>query len=337
MYKRILITSLIDPFHLAFGQILDVYHFVDDWIGEAALSDSAPDRKRAGIFAIDPASDARPSSVLQRDADCEGPELRYLDINRLLARLQQEINNLKAQSEPADLQLSLLKRMARDWGLPPKRHAPRENVTGEVHLASGLHAIYHFISGGQSPPSPTASAAPAADSDEAFLSGDAGFGPLTGQELSASYALEGWQVVNKGPSGIGVISAQRPGQYIRVGELVGLTQTPDGGKGWTVGVIRWLVVKNSGEYLAGVQLLGRSPAAVAVHGRETSGGSDVVPGLLLAGQNGAAGASLILPAGSFEPGRSVLVEQADGRAISATLNNLLERTVAYEQAHFGTA
>jgi hypothetical protein len=73
-----------------------------------------------------------------------------------------------------------------------------------------------------------------------------------------------WELVDEGPSGFAVIKTERPRYSVRVGDLVGIGESAGTERKWSLGIIRWMMVRQGKGYRIGVQIISRSAAAVAV-------------------------------------------------------------------------
>ena len=64
-YKRIVLTSLVDPFHLSYGEIWKVYNTFAQYADLASVQPITEQDKPAGKFVIDPDEDQRPAYYAQ--------------------------------------------------------------------------------------------------------------------------------------------------------------------------------------------------------------------------------------------------------------------------------
>jgi len=90
-----------------------------------------------------------------------------------------------------------------------------------------------------------------------------------------NYMLERWELVDKSRGGLAIIRSNRPQHQVRVGDLVAVTHGGgDGGKptDWTLGVIRWLMVRQGKVYKTGIQKLSQDARLGAIR---ASGGSEL--------------------------------------------------------------
>ena len=330
-YKRIVLTSLVDPFHLSYGEIWKVYRSFALHADLASIGALTEQDKPAGKFIIDPDEDQRPAYYAQAK-DAADAHCLLLDANAVLEALRKHQAELKEAGRRADHALCGL--MVRSLGLPPKRHTPREDSEGRVNLAAGLLSLHHFL-GGANGAVDAASADGPGDDLGISLDGDSASAPGTAK---VGYTAEFWDLVNQGPGGIGVIKRIRPTNTIGVGEIIGI-QFPlrgQSGTNWSVGTVRWLSIGNSGDYHAGVQILAKSATAVSVETMVEGGEPRMTPALAVPTLPAEKGGALITPSGVFNPGSPVTVMGPSGR-MSLVPDSLIESTAAFDRFSYRIA
>ncbi|MCP4041626.1 MAG: hypothetical protein GY731_06670, partial [Gammaproteobacteria bacterium] len=314
-YRRILLTSLVDPYHLAYGQIWEIYNTVDEWSENLELLSSPPSGPKTGCFTIDPLADSRPTPYSRNPSSPPSENCGFLNLAPLLKMIHSLISKVEeydkaTYSSDSDGEnpdsVALMKRMARSWGLPPKRYAPRKSKDGEVPMTSGLGSVHFFLSDRKqhrNEPPPEQEEVildlPDAITDEGFQLGE------------RNYYLDSWKLVNEGSNGLGLIRTDTPSQMIRVGEIVGFQLQPMGAEPtWTIGSVRWMTIHHNGEYVAGIQIIGDNPVPVTIRtlssGDRDSGHQDA---LLLTAPGKPE--SIIAPAGTFAKGDRILLEDSE--------------------------
>lgn len=323
IYRRTLLTCVVDPYHLSHGQIWELYQYVDEWVDDVKLIATPPEGKKASLFQINAAADSRPVPISHLPEVKTGKNIIYLDTSEALKKLQQLIGKLKLHGEQsyakADtnvhlLQINLLTLLAREWGLPPKRTAPRNTHQGEIVLISGLNSIYHMF---------------AEDSAIGVQEEDGIVTDEEGEEIAEHIIRqESWNIVNRSNTGFGIVSTDIPDHLIRVGELVACDNCSDGDgdRLQQLGIVRWLVIKPSGEYLAGIQILHGEPAVANIHLDDSRHSH---PAILLSQQQ-AGHDVLITPANKAREGQSINIHTQHGDNRSIMLNTLRENTTHYD-------
>lgn len=267
-YCRILLTEAVDPYHLPFGAIWEIYEQVDAWLADnpQTLQDYRSYTGPGGLFivALDSDTAAIPANRFKPAANTH---YRLLDAGplhdsagTLLAQLAQgqHINDLKLSQH---YQRLLLEQMSRAWNLPPRRHLPRAETQGELGLSSGLAATHIRISGRDL-------LAPHNHSPRVAglqVDGEMPSGPAT--QATTPGTMDTWQLLNKSAGGC-ALSKTRPQTSVRVGDLAGLRlMATDSGDFWRLGIIRWLMVDEHDTYRMGLQLLGGESQPVILYCR----------------------------------------------------------------------
>ena len=298
-YKRILLTSVIDPYHLAEGEIWKVFSLLGDWTDAAELTAMTEVDKPTGYFVLDPHSDQRPISYAEAMERDIGEGCRLLNTNPVIQLLQQ---SLKGAGGPTP-ERNLLGRMVRSLGLPPKRHSPRTSTGGQVNLTSGISTLHHFI-GGANGEIPALEPQQIVPDDDGIEIGDT---PTGNTESSGpAYNAEHWDLVDRGPGGIGLLRQSRPNVPIGVGELIGVLFADQAMEDtWSVGVVRWLNIAEVGEYHAGVQILSGQAQAVSVNAEHSTSSGRAALALPKVGAD--KGSTLLTPKGFYTKGSTLLV------------------------------
>lgn len=322
-YKRILLTSLVDPFHLAQGDIWRVFTQMGRWADAARLIDFAEVDKATGFFVVDPGKEGGPSPYADATARGVSELCQLLDANPVIQRIQEALKKEEV-TEPSEK--FLLGRIARSLGIPPKRHAPRESTGGHVRLTSGITTLHHYLGGGNGAAA-SEPEAPEAPADEGIEIGDDIGGALL--VSGPSYQTEGWNLVNKGPGGVGILRHSRPAISIGVGELIGISYaaetSPD--ELWSVGVVRWLTIADAGDYYLGIQILSERAQAITVRS-EFDGGERAALALPRVAE--VKGATLLTPKGCYAKGGTFVVETG-AETLRVRVGSLVETADTYDR------
>lgn len=268
-YCRILLTELVDPYHLPFGGIWEVYEQVNDWLDSPGLTTFKKPDDTAGQFVIDLASD-KPAMACDRfDTGQAGDNHRLLDARTLYSRAQQILEQVRHDRAGKDeLKLSsqyrrlLLGQMSRAWYIPPKRYFPRSRVNGDVPVACGLKPAHFHMNGGRDALEHHASAM---QGGAEGLDVDGEPAPAMNQ-TGSNYTLEQWSLLNQSSGGCALSRQQRPLYSVRVGDLMGLKIDVTGnGTEWQLGIVRWLMIDSGQHYRMGIQVLGADSEPVTLH------------------------------------------------------------------------
>lgn len=334
-YQQILATSLVDPHHLPFGAVWEVYEQVGVWLPAIRLGPYTPVQNPAGYFVVDLSGGHAPVSYARFREEAPGERLRQLDLTELQLRVKEAQDRLFQShglgDEPMVLSPQqarlLLGHMARAWGLPPRRYLPRRQQTGEVEICLGFNAAYFRINGdrdfdgGQNP-----------EAASGVVGGEPW--PSDPNRLQARYAAEPWNVVNAGPGGMAVYKSPRPRQPVRIGELLALrAAAPACEPGWMLGVVRWLTIQRTGEHRIGIQIVARLAQAVALRAITGGPGDTGYRRAFLMGDGAGREPLLLTTKGLYVRGRSL--ELHDGSAMRRLqAGELHDTTAVYEQFSF---
>ena len=331
-YKRIMLTSLVDPHSLPFGAIWEIFDQLDDWTGLVNLGKMKPLSQPTGSFVIDLKGDTAPVPYSKYNIALAGEKHRLLETTMLTPLLQKHIAALNAKQHPDEnLKLSsyhartILTQMSKAYGLAPKRYSPRTAKTGSLELARGMNAIYYFVNNRQEFSAPDRQVDEQIDIDDNVT----GYGP--GEK---EYTLEQWRLIDQGPGGYALETDIKSSQALRVGDLLGICSPLTSADSiiWELGVIRWLMVDQYTRYRAGIQKLAAriQPAAI----RTVDGNATDHPfrrALVPAAAATSGYNSIITDKGLFAPGRTLEIS-IDARIIKSVADSLLETMINHE--HF---
>jgi hypothetical protein len=265
-YKRIVLATLVDPHRLPFGAIWEVYEQLRHWTQYVQLRPFEPISASGGSFIIDLDSDNRPLPPDKQARISAVKRTRILDCAALGGVVEDQLDRLNAgQPLTTESRLSpyfarvVLGQMLRAWGVPPTRNFAREPRSGNVGLVRGMAAVYFNLNGrrdfdpGHDPDS---------GEEEAWQ-------PMAAPAATPVYQAEQWSLVDQGMGGFAVISSDRPPQTVRVGDLVAFASNISGKEEWTLGIIRWLMVRQAKSHRLGAQIIAGNIRAIGV--RATTG------------------------------------------------------------------
>ncbi|MCG8324943.1 MAG: hypothetical protein MI673_05455, partial [Thiotrichales bacterium] len=264
-YKRIVLTSMVDPHHLPFGAVWEVFTQLKNWVDYASIEPFEEQQNPSGYFIVDLKNDIAPVAYSKFNTRLVGDrEIRMVNACRLQDFVLKQLARAKA-GQPLDESVvltpftakSLLEQLSRSWGLPPKRYFPRKPSSGNVKLTHGLNSTFYYMNGKQHF---IANDDPDRDGHEDEIDVMNTSGAHT-----AAYTEEEWELVDQGAGGFAVSKNLKPGNPVRVGDLVGIeSKNKQGEKKWLLGVIRWLMISQAKAYKMGIQTISSSvnPAAV---------------------------------------------------------------------------
>ena len=332
LYAECLLLALTDPYRLPGGELDRIVKQVRAVRVAPALGRSTPATPPGGHFLVPCDTDKPPKPALSANDERGGPNWRMLDTHPLVERLRarkdaHERGQVSAASSKAMTPegLALVGRLVTLWGDPPKRASRRDPVETSVAICVGLKAASHYVS-----------LEPRHDAErEAELIHRGITIPLITvlhDSASAEFPVNEWEVINQSRGGLKVRRTSSSLQPVAVGEVIGVKLI--GRARWTIGVVRWITVVESGGVECGIQFLSPAARTVSLQPTITSAANQVRLALLL-NESGEAeeSTSLLAPISTFADLREFELE--DGETISCVrATNLLEKTARYERFVF---
>ena len=214
-----------------------------------------------------------------------------------------------AASAGARLQyVTLLKRLLRQWAIPPARQFNRLPSRARVVTCAGLHGVWQYSRGVH-----------------------AG----VQQRPTGLPPMANCQVINHTPAGYALRQTDASPTALRIGELVALRI--EGRNSLQVAMVRWFrnTLKGSGLEF-GCELLSDSPEAAAAAAEGGAPGS-LQPVVVLpedaAGGADASPPQIIVPAGAFQLEQAVALKRTGGTGY-AVLTKLVEQGPGFELYEF---
>ena len=298
LFKRLCVTSLVDPYHLSYGELWCVYEAFGKYASSADVIRITDVKRPAGIFVIDPELDHCPVAYAQLKTPPH-KSCRLLDANPVLKELR---NHKPSANVNEGVPSHVLAAMVRALGLPPKRHTPRESSEGKVVVAVGLSTVHHFLRDGGNTQQATST-----NEDEIEIHADAG--PDTTARYS--YSSEAWKVIDEGPGGYGLVRDDPPDNPAGAGELIGLNfpQRGDGEFDWIIGVVRWVNISTDNKQQMGIQVISASALPINVFAENVTDTITRIPrpALAIPFLDAERGTTIISPRGIFAKGSQLRI------------------------------
>jgi hypothetical protein len=153
-YKRIILLSLANPYHLMQGEATKLFQHLKGWCHHCEIIPLSGAPLPEGRLFIDLEMDAPPMYAPKTNTKIHPKEGRLLEIKSLIGTLEDEIRRLTIDAKNATRQSSLVQRMDRDmyfrwiesWGVRRERMSHRKPKRAPAQLLCGLTAAHHFIS-----------------------------------------------------------------------------------------------------------------------------------------------------------------------------------------------
>ncbi len=346
-YKRILLLTLAEPYHMMQAEADDIFYLVSAWTGACHLL-PLDDTPASGEYAVDMASDKPPRFIAQ-DITWEAQDPRIIDLTDAKQRLEVQLQRIlrtslntidhnEQQSLVERRQRDMLLRLTEAWHGALERGTDRQSIETQVQLATGLSASHFYLSSGEifTPeldelklkteevePTVFATAYETAMQKDSF-------------HLNKTYDIRPWWQHNTSESGAALAcSTNCENTHIKVGEAVAYRDEDEPTSHWKLGVVRWLrAVPDDGIDL-GIMNLANSAIPIAIKGLKGPGfGTDYFRGLLIPKQVSLQQTrSVLVPAAIYDV-HSELAVNMKQRLFYIRLKSLLRSTNEFCQFTF---
>lgn len=324
-YRQALLIALADPPHMSHAEIIHTRRYLDLFAGQAQLL-SAPLPTHRG-FSIQTDDDAAPGYF----SASPRPGSLWLDTDALCRQLYETIMQLRAGATPRRLGLppdmesefsqTLCKRLLKQWSSGAARAFKRYATPGRtVQAVAGVSAIHHLLE--------VAPQAAQHDPDEA---GDQSIHVIE-PALAAPVAVNTteWSGSNDSAAGLALSGAPDAPLNLKVGDPLAV-RVGDAAE-WSLGVIRWIRMRDARQVELGVERL--SPQVQPVWVRPLLGGKTPEPALFVPGlpalkQND----RLLLPRHLYQIGMDAEVWRTQ-RLYTLTFGRRFEHTPSFDLIDF---
>ncbi len=373
-YKRILLLSLCNPYHLMPDEVGTLFHQLAGWSATVKLSRVAGNQLLTGSFVVDLDCDAPPNYAPPSKPVVAPAHGRLIDVTALLRHLDEHVQQLRTTLKDKQLRhqpclaerrdYDLYARLKHSWEMRQDRRYARNAQPNNIMMVAGLSACHHFISAmapfapeedeialrdvnatdDETPPVSRPSATRAAQSDGDVWERVYAKAPEPSTQHdspsrdSVQYLTNPWQQRNAGRGGLAVFCVNDCRASVRVGELVTYKRNPTASSDhWHVGVIRWLRAPDFASVELGIMALTEQAQAVATRAlRGTGAGGDYARSLLVRHiDNTTPDDTLITPPTIYDEGTLLLVNMGD-RLLRVKLVDLVEATRTFARFHYST-
>ncbi len=375
-YLQIVLLALCNPYQLPQNECNYVRSFLESRTDKATIEDQVNVADSVGRFLIDLSADAPPAPFAQQDRTQGFEHHRVLSTIELARTVHGYMKRLEQGESGSFLNLGaemsniacrdVLKRMIKFWGLTPKRVYSRTKTRGLLALCTGINALHFFGGGRKSFKSPEAeveekpkelqrasrkvppkfrndegrqaeAVAVAADAQASKMPAPPSWLSEAKLAVPDAFPVDRWQLRDESARGLLLAREGEVGAHVRVGDLLGIQASNDGGT-WRAGVVRWIKSPDSNQVEMGVERLAPNvtPVAVKPAANHMPGtGRRYTQALLLPAMPVLQRpATLILTRGVYEPGRSLHLVVGDEKPKIVRLLKLLERTASFDQIIF---
>ncbi|MHB1187580.1 hypothetical protein [Thiobacillus sp.] len=247
-YIQSLLFALADPPHMTHAELIHTRLYLGQFVGLGALTAVPVDGHRG--FPISAEGDAAPNPHA-----ATAPGDRWLDTDALCSHLHEIAVRLRTGETPrriglpagmeSELSLSLCKRLMKQWSGGMQRGFRRHATPGStVHAVTGLSAIHRLLDPEQQTPWPDPE-----DADSLLISDT--------QRLTAAApapaTVSRWTVDNDSAAGLALSGKPDAPLNLKVGDPLALQA--DGAAAWSLGVIRWIRMRDAQQVELGIERL----------------------------------------------------------------------------------
>ena len=310
LYVQALLLALANPYGFLPGQLGQVAQYLQEYSHWAKITDVAPVHRLAKAVAIVPLGHDFPPFSANKGGNVDGSKLFLLTFD-LAFQIQEQLRALDAGG-PAPSNVgtdagavtqytALLRRLLRQWAIPPARQFNRLPSRARVVMSAGLSAVWQYSRG----------------THANVANAPTGLPPMNA-----------CQVINHTPAGYALRQIDSTHAPLRIGDLIALRV--EGRNALQVAMVRWFrnTLRGSGLEF-GCELLTDSPEAAAAHaegGTETAFEHVVL--LPDEGQDGSPPMALT-PAGAFQVEQAIALRR--GAAVgTAVLTKLVDQGPGFD-------
>jgi len=318
VYLQALLVALANPYGFRPGQLDTVVRYLQEFCHWAKLTDVAPVHRMAKAVAIVPVGHDFPPFSASKGGAIEGAKIFLLTYD-LAFQIQEQLRALEAGSDVpkgigrgtgARLQyIALLRRLLRQWAIPPTRQFSRLPSRARVVMCAGLSGVWQYSRG----------------THAGIANAPTGLPTMTR-----------CQVINHTPGGYALRQIDANPTALRIGDLIALRV--DGRSGLQVAMVRWFrnTLKGSGLEF-GCELLSDNPEAAAAAGEDTTD-HGMIPVVVIPEDPAdkspdASPPQIIVPTGSFGLEQAVSLRRGSEAGL-AVLTKLVEQGPGFELYEF---
>jgi hypothetical protein len=315
-YMQAMLLALANPYGFRPGELATVLHYLQEHGHWAKLTETSPVHRLAKAVAIVPVGHDFPPFSANKGGTMEGPKLYLLTFD-LAFQLQEQLRALEAGGPLPDgvrdgsgrvAYIALLKRLLRQWAIPPARQFNRLPSKARVVICTGLPGVWQYSRGQHS----------------VVANAPTGLPPISA-----------CQVINHTPAGYALRQSDNHPAVLRIGELIAVRV--EGRNALHVAIVRWFrnTLKSSGLEF-GCEIVSDRPEAAAAAKEGVSG--QLVPIVVVpeddkddagTGAGGETGPQIIVPPGTFQLEQAVTIKAA-GRETFAVLTKIVDQGPGYE-------
>jgi len=314
LYVQALLLALANPYGFLPGQLGQVIHYLQEHSHWTKITDVAPVHRLAKAVAIVPLGHDFPPFSANKGGNIDGRKMFLLTFD-LAFQIQEQLRTLDAGgSVPTGIATdaasvaqytALLRRLLRQWAIPPARQFNRLPSRARVVMCAGLPAVWQYSRG----------------THANVANAPAGLPPM-----------HSCQVINHTPAGYALRQIDASNAPLRIGDLIALRV--EGRNTLQVAMLRWFrnTLRGSGLEF-GCELLTDSPEASA--GRDELGKSAPFVHVVLLPDDGDEGtpSMILVPAGVFQLEQAIDLRRSAGGG-TVVLTKFVDQGPGFELFEF---
>jgi len=327
-YRQALLLALADPPRMSPAELDHTRLYLDRYAALAVLTYGAVPGHLG--FPVPREGDVPPAHA----AAGASPGSQWLDTDALCRHVHETGVRLRKGETPEQvdlppgmdrsLTLSLLKKLLKEWGTQAqrtyKRYAPAPGST--VWVVAGVSAIHRLLE-----QLPNADQGTQDDPDSLAIHDVRG---MSAAPVTVNATV--WTVTNESASGFALSAAPDAPLNLKAGDPLALHAGHD--TGWSVGVIRWIRMRDVRQIDLGVERLSPQVKPIWVRPLRGPRQSNPEPALFLPGLAALKQTDrLLLPRHLYQPGMDAEVLDASRQTV-LTFGRLLEYTPGFDLADF---
>jgi cyclic-di-GMP-binding protein len=249
LYRRALLLCCADPARLSEDEVLRVYALLAHYEAHSQVVVGRCTPPHEGRFAFDLYADAPPRPCAKYDGQGHSSQPRLLDARDVAAAVRAHTQSENATT--ADEERRLLRMLLPHLESTPQRIQPRQNKQAHALVASGIAAIYYYLSDPRRLKQDIAQASQG----------------IAVQHIEATdvdhHSLDAWSIGNESENGY-LLKCARRQTALRVGELLGviLLERTDTVAALELTVMRWMRNSEDGGLEVGVERIHGAAAPV---------------------------------------------------------------------------
>ena len=287
LYHAALLSSLVDPFRLAEGEISLLFEIVSGHAGRCRIiPGSCKPGGEEGLYQIDLGSDAGPFACVGHESPVTVKEPYILDARETLKSVREQLARIPDKVRMLSPEASLLRQLLPEDQKSIQQREERRSDKRWVQVLLGIDDIHAFLM---------------------QVSGKKGAGKIARDPDQSSVESFRCRILDSSDNGMRLSWDKSVAGDVRVGEVLAIVE----GQYLQLAMVRSVRVYREGAMEAGVELIKGGVGAVYCHipGEEVSAGSIAL--FITSSGDDQGAATLIVSSDIFEEGCQILIDVAD--------------------------